>query len=99
MFGGNTIVFYDFGEVEERILIKWSDLHHFLHSKKLDMRMVTLPDDIHVLVYNKNSRFDELAEINSAANMFVSTLQGELEEVIKGNALVIQCDALHNLDA
>ena len=98
MFGGNTIVFYDFGEVEERILSRWLDLHHFLHSKKLDMKMVTLSDDIHVLVYNKNARFDELAEVNSAANMFVSTLQGELEGIIKGNALVIQCDALHNLD-
>ena len=99
MFGGNTIVFYDHGEVEERILSRWSDLHHFLQSKKLDMRMVTLPDEVNILVYDRNSRFDELAEVNSAANMFVSTLQGHLDEVIKGNALVIQCDALHNLSA
>lgn len=97
MFGGNTIVFYDHGEVEERILSRWTDLHHFLQSKKLDMRMVTLPDELHVLVYDKNSRYDVYAEVNSAANMFVSTLQGHLDDIIRGNALVIQSDALLNL--
>lgn len=61
------------------------------------MRMVTLPDELHVLVYDKNSRYDVYAEVNSAANMFVSTLQGHLDDIIRGNALVIQSDALLNL--
>jgi predicted lipid carrier protein YhbT len=98
MFGGNSIVFYDHGEVEERILSRWSDLRHFLQSRKLDMRFVTLPDEVHILVYDKNSEYDVYAEVNSAANMFVSTLQGHLDEVIKGNAIVIQEDALLNLE-
>ena len=62
------------------------------------MRFVTLPDEAHILVYDRNSKYDEYAEVNSAANMFVSTLQGHLDEIIKGNAIVIQEDALINLE-
>lgn len=100
MFGGNALVFYDHGEVEERILVNWSDIHHFLNSADLDMKMMELPDDIHTLVYDNNSRlFDKYAECNHAANIFLISMQVELQDLVWGNALIVQNEALLNLNA
>jgi len=97
MFAGNTIVFYDHGEVEERMLVDWSDIHHFIHAAELDMGIIELPDGAHVLVYDRNAHFDKYAMVNHSANMFLSTIDFELGDCVYGTALIVQSEALLNL--
>jgi hypothetical protein len=99
MIAGNTIVFYDHGEVEERILVNWSDIHHFIHASELDMGVIELPDGVHVLVYDRNAMFDKYAMINHSANMFLTTLEVELDDYIYGTALIVVSEAFLNLEA
>ncbi len=99
MFAGNSIVFYDHGEVEERMLINWSDIHHFIHAEELDMAIRELPDGRNVLVYDKNADLDKYAMMNHSANMFLSSLRAEEHLPIYGTALIIVSEALLNLKA
>jgi len=98
MFLDNALVFYDHGEVEECTLVDWSDIHHFIHAAELDIGTIELPNGTHVLVYDRNAQFDKYAMVNHSANMYC-TIHFRLGDIIYGTALIVQSEALLNLNA